>query len=86
MIEAMSCGTPVIGWKKGSVPEVIQDKKTGYLVNNVKDMVKAIKNIDKIKREAVRERVERLFSVQKMVSGYNKVYEKIITENERKKK
>lgn len=86
MIEAMSCGTPVIGWKKGSVPEVIQDKKTGYLVNNIKDMVKAIKNIDKIKREAVRERVERLFSVQKMVSGYNKVYEKIITENERKKK
>lgn len=86
MIEAMSCGTPVIGWKNGSVPEVIQDKKTGYLVNNVKDMVKAIKNINKLKREAVRERAERLFSVQKMVSGYNKVYEKIIAENESKKK
>jgi len=86
MIEAMSCGTPVIGWRKGSVPEVVSDNKTGYVVNSIKDMVKAIKNIKKIKREAVRERAEKFFSIEKMVNSYNKVYEKIITENERKTK
>lgn len=84
MIEAMSCGTPIIGWKNGSVPEVVADRATGYVVSNVKGMVKAIKAIDKIKREAVRERAERLFSVQKMVSGYQKVYERIITDHQRK--
>lgn len=80
MIEAMSCGTPVIGWKNGSVPEIVADKKTGYVVNNVKGMVKAIKNIDRISRQATRERAEKYFSVEKMVSGYQKVYEKIIND------
>ncbi|MFA6417505.1 MAG: glycosyltransferase family 4 protein [Patescibacteria group bacterium] len=78
MIEAMSCGTPVIGWKNGAVSEVISDKKTGYVVDSVKGMVKAIKNIDKINRRAPRERVEKLFSIEKMVSGYQKVYQRVI--------
>ena len=81
MIEAMSCGTPVIGWNKGSVPEVIQDKETGYLVNTVEEMTEAIKNIDKISRKACRDRVEKLFSVEKMVQGYLKVYHRIVKDN-----
>jgi glycosyltransferase involved in cell wall biosynthesis len=85
MIEAMSCGTPVIGWKNGSVSEVIKNGETGYVVNSVKGMVKAIKSINKISRKATRERAERLFSVEKMVSGYQKIYEKIITESASKK-
>ncbi|HPF95475.1 MAG: glycosyltransferase family 4 protein [Candidatus Magasanikbacteria bacterium] len=80
MIEAMSCGTPVIGWNKGSVPEVIQDGETGYLVSSVEEMTEAIKNIDKIDRKACRRRVEELFSVDKMVRGYLRVYERIIAE------
>jgi glycosyltransferase involved in cell wall biosynthesis len=80
MIEAMSCGTPVIGRNMGSVSEIIQDKKTGYVVEDVPEMIKAIKNIDKIKREDCRKRAEVFFSVEKMVTGYINIYERIIKE------
>lgn len=80
MIEAMSCGTPVIGWDSGSVREVLRDGETGYVVNSVKEMVEAIKNIDKIDRKACRKRVEIYFSIKKMVSGYLKVYQRVIDE------
>lgn len=78
MTEAMSCGTPVIAWNKGSVPEVIQDGTTGFIVKDVNGMVKAIQNIDKINRNECRKRAEMFFSVQKMVTGYEKVYMKVI--------
>ena len=84
MIEAMSCGTPVIGWNKGSVPEVVQHKESGYVVNSVGEMVRAIKSIDKISREATRKRALKYFSVEKMVTGYEKVYLKIIEHNRQK--
>ncbi len=86
MIEAMSCGTPVIGWNNGAVPEVIQNGRTGFVVKSVEDMVNAIKNIDKISREETRKRAEIYFSVKKMVSGYQKVYKRIIDESNFKKK
>lgn len=80
MIEAMSCGTPVIGWNNGAIPEVVKDGKTGFVVNSVDEIVKAIKNIDSISREETRKRAEQFFSVKKMVSGYQKVYQRIIDE------
>jgi len=85
MIEAMSCGTPVIGWNNGAVPEVIQDGRTGYVVNSVEEMIGAIQNIDKISREETRKRAEIYFSVKKMVAGYQKVYQRIIDESNFKK-
>jgi len=85
MIEAMACGTPVIGWRNGSTPEIIADGKTGYVVENVPDMVQTIKKIDTISRAATRKRAEQFFSVEKMVSGYAKVYERITKEREYKK-
>ncbi len=81
MIEAMSCGTPVIGWNNGSVSEVVQHRETGYVVNSVGEMVRAIKSIDKISREATRKRAIKFFSIEKMVTGYEKVYLKIIEQN-----
>lgn len=84
MIEAMACGTPVIGWKKGSVPEIVSHKKTGFVVDSVSDMVKAIKKINTIKREEVRQRAEIYFSLEKMVSGYLKVYSRILEEEKYK--
>lgn len=81
MIEAMSCGTPIIGWENGSIPEIIEDKKTGYVVNSVNEMIGAINNIEKISREECRKRAEIFFSVEKMVTGYVKIYEKIIKEH-----
>lgn len=86
MIEAMSCGTPVIGWDNGAVSEVIQDGKSGYVVSSVAEMVEAIKNIDKISRLETRKRAEIYFSVKKMVSGYQKVYRRIISEYKFRKK
>jgi glycosyltransferase involved in cell wall biosynthesis len=78
MAEAMACGTPVIGWRNGSVPEVVQEGETGYVVDSVEGMVKAIGAIDKIGRQATRRRAETLFSLEKMSQGYLKVYARII--------
>lgn len=85
MAEAMSCGTPVIGWRNGSVPEVISDGKTGYIVDSVEGMVKAIQSIHLISREATRHRAEVYFSQQKMCQGYMRVYERVIERHNRAK-
>ena len=78
MTEAMATGTPVIGFKKGSVPEVIKNGKTGFVVKNDKEMIKAIKNIDKIDRAECRKHVEENFTIEKMVDGYEKIYSRLI--------
>lgn len=78
MIEAMSCGTPVIAYNNGSVPEIVKDGVTGYIVNDVPGIVKAIKKIDKIDRSAVRKRAETFFSSRQMVDNYETVYRRII--------
>lgn len=77
MIEAMACGTPVIAFKKGSVPEVVQDKKTGFIVETKGEMIEAIKKIDAIKREDCRIHVEQNFTLKRMVDEYEKIYKKI---------
>jgi len=78
MIEAMACGVPVIAYPNGAVPEVVKNEKTGFIVKNVKEMAKAIKNIDKIERKDCRKRVEEKFSIKKMVDRYEKVYYEIL--------
>lgn len=81
-IESMACGTPVIAFDRGSAREVIQDGKTGFVVKNVEEMIKAIKNIDKIDRDNCRKWVEKKFTVEKMVSDYEKVFYKILNRKE----
>ena len=81
MIEAMATGTPVIGFKKGSVSEVIKNNKTGFVVEDDQEMVKAIKKIDKISRADCRKHIEDNFTIEKMVDGYEEVYQKIINKN-----
>lgn len=78
MIEAMSCGTPVIGFNEGAVKEVIQDKETGFVVKTEKQMVAAIKKIKKISRQATRARAENFFSLERMARGYERVYQRYI--------
>ncbi len=80
LIEAMSCGTPVIGFGNGSVPEIIKDGKTGYVVNNVQEMIEAVGRINKVDRKVVRKRAEDFFSLKKMISGYEKVFKRVIEE------
>ncbi|MBU1111114.1 glycosyltransferase family 4 protein [Patescibacteria group bacterium] len=84
MIEAMSCGTPVIALNRASVPEIVVDGKTGFICNSVDEMAEAAKNIDKISRLECRRHVEKNFSVGKMVEGYEKVYERIISDFQRR--
>lgn len=79
MPEAMACGTPVIGFDLGSIKEVIENNKTGFVVNNVKEAVECIKKIGKINRMDCRKRVETHFNVEKMVGDYVKVYNKILS-------
>ena len=78
MIEAMACGTPVIAFNRGSVPEIIKDGKTGFIVNNGKEMIGAVKKINKIKRQDCRNHIEKIFSVEKMTTEYEKIYKKLI--------
>ncbi len=78
MIEAMACGTPVIGFDNGAVPEIVEDGLTGFVVRTQKQMALAIKKAKTISRAACRERAEKLFSIEKMVRGYERVYERVI--------
>ena len=77
MAESMAAGVPVIAMDLGSCREVISDKETGYLVNNVDEAVQAAKKIEQIDRKKCRQRVEKFFTIDKMVEGYEKVYAEI---------
>ncbi len=86
MAESMACGTPVVAFKRGSVPEVIKDGKTGFIVEpfdkqgkpNLKGFIEAIKKIDQIDRRECRKWVEENFTIEKMVDGYERVYKEIL--------
>ncbi|HHW62026.1 MAG TPA: glycosyltransferase family 4 protein [Syntrophomonadaceae bacterium] len=78
VIEAMACGTPVIAFRKGSMPEVIAEGRSGYLVQNVGEAVEAVQDISRIQRWQCRRWVEENFSSNRMVADYIAVYQKII--------
>ena len=78
MIEAMACGTPVIAWNNGSVPEIIEDGVTGFIVDNVEDAIGCVSRLDSILRAACRRAFEARFSARRMTLDYLRVYEDII--------
>ncbi len=78
VIEAMACGTPVIAYKEGSMPELIEDKKTGFLVDSAEEAVGALKKIKSISREYCREYVKKNFPLRRMVNRYERLYKKIV--------
>ncbi|MCM8807984.1 MAG: glycosyltransferase family 4 protein [Candidatus Omnitrophica bacterium] len=84
MIESMACGTPVIAYNKGAVPEVIKDKETGFIVNNIKDAVKALKRVETIDPLVCRSWVEKKFSAKRMVDEYEKLYQDILVQHRTK--
>ncbi|MDN5274839.1 MAG: group 1 glycosyl transferase [Candidatus Saccharibacteria bacterium] len=79
MAEAMACGTPIIAFRRGSVPEVVDDTKTGFIVDNTSSMIEAVEKIDSISRKQCRKHVENNFSLTQMIDGYEKVLASIIT-------
>ncbi|MFH1782094.1 MAG: glycosyltransferase family 4 protein [Candidatus Omnitrophota bacterium] len=80
MIESMACGTPVIALRRGAVPEVIADGKTGFVVDTEDEMVEATKNIDKIRPQDCRKHIEENYSRAKMAERYIAVYRKMLSE------
>jgi glycosyltransferase involved in cell wall biosynthesis len=85
MAESMAAGVPLIAMDLGSCREVIEDKVTGFLVNSVDEAVAAVGKIDTIDRKKCRQRVEENFTIDCMVSGYEKVYEEIFRKESQKK-
>ncbi len=78
MIEAMSCGAPVVAFDKGSVPEIIKNGETGYVVQDIEGMMDAVNSIHQIDRSKCREYALSTFNDKKMADGYEAVYKKIL--------
>ena len=78
MIEAMACATPVIAYRSGSVPEVIAEGVSGFIVEDIEGATAAVGRLDEIERAGVREAFERRFNVARMAQDYLEVYERLI--------
>ncbi len=78
MIESMACGTPVVAFAHGSVPEVVKDGETGFVVNDFDSLLDRIKRVDEISPSRCRKWVEEKFSVTRMTEDYLRVYQKAI--------
>jgi glycosyltransferase involved in cell wall biosynthesis len=78
IIESMACGTPVLAFRRGSMPEIIQDGRNGFIVSDVEEMVAKLEDIENISRKLCRETVEKKFSQERMVKEYIEVYREII--------
>ena len=77
MIEAMACGTPVIAWDCGSVPEIIEDGITGFIVRSEAEAVAAVDRVRRLDRYAIRARFEERFSSAAMAQRYVQIYEQL---------
>jgi glycosyltransferase involved in cell wall biosynthesis len=84
MIEAMRCGTPVVAWDCGSVPEVIDEGISGFVVDNLDDAVRAVKWAGQLDRRRCRAVFETRFSAERMARDYLAVYKKLILQAQRR--
>jgi len=80
MTEAMACGTPVLGFGRGAVPEVVEHGVSGFVVEGVEALTEAVGRLEPRHRQASRERVERLFSAEAVAEGYLSVYCQLLQE------
>ena len=81
LIESMACGTPVIAFNKGSVPEIIVNGKTGFVVNSVDEMIGALDRIDDIDPHECRNHVQNNFSITKMANKYSDLYQQAFSDH-----
>jgi glycosyltransferase involved in cell wall biosynthesis len=81
MAEAMACGTPVIGLRRGAIPEVVETDVTGFVVDTMDDFVAATKRVLGIDRAACRGRVERLYSDVALTDNYVRIYSQMCSGN-----
>jgi glycosyltransferase involved in cell wall biosynthesis len=74
MIEAMACGTPVVAWRCGSVPEIIEDGVSGFVVDSMEDAEAAIRRIDTLDRRRCRRAFDERFTAARMADQYAQLY------------
>jgi glycosyltransferase involved in cell wall biosynthesis len=79
VVEAMACGTPVIAFRRGSMPEVVREGVTGFLVGTVEEAAACVDRVADLDRRACRRWVEERFSRDRMVDGYLEVYDRILS-------
>ena len=77
MIEALACGTPVVAYRRGSVPEVIEDGRTGFIVEDVAGAVQAVRQLHTLSRRACREAFESRFTARRMADDYVRLYHRL---------
>src|ERR1700723_1483184 len=77
MIEAMACGTPVIAFNRGSVPEIIEHGVTGFIVENEEQAVAAVSKLERLSRSTIRQRFERRFTARRMAEEYVSLYHRL---------
>jgi glycosyltransferase involved in cell wall biosynthesis len=78
MIEAIACGTPVIAYRSGAVPEVIEEGHTGFIVEGLEDAVEAVRRVPELSRRRCREVFEQRFTAARMAHDYIEVYHRLI--------
>jgi glycosyltransferase involved in cell wall biosynthesis len=78
VIEAMACGTPVIAWPCGSVPELIEDGVNGRICTSLEEAARAVQHLAKISRTTCRREFERRFSVSRMATDYLRIFEQLV--------
>jgi glycosyltransferase involved in cell wall biosynthesis len=78
MIEAMACGTPVIAFRSGSVPEIVEDGLTGFVVEGEEQALEAIRRLGELDRRKIRARFEQRFTAKRMAEDYLQHYEKLV--------
>jgi glycosyltransferase involved in cell wall biosynthesis len=77
LIEALACGTPVFAYRRGSIPEIIENGVTGFICDSLEEMVSRIDCLPLIERRQCRESFENRFTVQRMVNDYYALYERM---------
>jgi glycosyltransferase involved in cell wall biosynthesis len=77
MIEAMACGTPIIAFNNGSVPEIMRHRVTGFVVSSIDNAVRGVHNLASIDRRAVRGYFEEFFTVERMARDYLQIYKRL---------
>ena len=85
MIEAMACGTPVIAFNNGSVPEVLEDGVTGFIVENEQQAIEAVAKIHTLDRDRIRAEFDRRFTAHHMAQNYLNLYARLATNFSRKR-
>ena len=84
MIEAMACGTPVIAWRRGSVPEIIEHGVTGFIVESDAEALDAIERIGYLDRRRVRAAFEKRFTARRMAESYRRCFQRLAAKGDRR--